>query len=82
MVSEYSGSVFDLNVKLTDEPLDHTALYTRRFASASSTLKIGSWATLSGIDFNNLVPQPLDLRVVAEISKDPAANLMNNILHR
>ena len=27
MVSKYSGSVFDLNVKLTDELLDHTALY-------------------------------------------------------
>ena len=39
-------------------------------------------ATLSGIDFNNLVPQPLNRRVVAEMSKDAGANPINNILHR
>ena len=39
-------------------------------------------AIQGGIDFNNLVPQPLNRRVVAEMSKDAAANPINNILHR
>ena len=37
MVSEYSDSVFDLNVKLTDEPLDHTALYHGGLITGSLT---------------------------------------------
>jgi len=42
-------------------------------------LKVALGATQSGVDFNNRVPQPLNHRVVAEMSKDPAANPTNNI---
>ena len=92
-VSEYSGSNFDPNAWLTDEPLDHTVLYggcllertqvTREgLPSPARQVEGGSLGDQDGIDCNNLVLQPLSHRVVAVMSKGPAAEPTNKSSHR